>query len=54
MMVNGIFSVVLSDSNEIIDTKKPYEVKNISKYGFNVALFFLSNVIWLIIFLTTK
>lgn len=41
---------MLSDSNEIIDTKKLYKVKNISKYGFNDALFILSNAMWLIVF----
>lgn len=40
---------MLSGSNEIIDTKKLYEVKNISKCGFNDASFILSNVMWLII-----
>lgn len=50
-MVNGIFfsTAMLSGSNEIIDTKKLYEVKNISKCGFNDASFILSNVMWLII-----
>lgn len=37
-------------SNTIINTKNLYKVQNISKYGFNDALFVLSKVLWLIVF----